>query len=45
MDVYVSFLHYEIEEDKYMEYLSKLEEKELIRYDYFEVALSETRIM
>ena len=28
---------------KYMEYLNKLEEKELIRYDYFEVALLETQ--
>lgn len=45
LDMDVSFLHYEIEEDKYMEYLNKLEEKELIIYDYFEVALSETRIM
>ena len=25
--------------------LNKLEEKELIRYDYFEVALSKTRVM
>jgi len=37
----VSFLHYEIEKDKYSEYLNKLAEKDLIRYDYFEVALSE----
>ncbi len=37
----VSFLHYELEKDKYSEYLNKLAEKDLIRYDYFEVALSE----
>ena len=41
----VSFLRYEIEKDNYSEYLNKLAEKELIRYDYFEVALSEIRIM
>ncbi len=29
----VSFLHYEIEKDNYSEYLNKLAEKELIRYD------------
>jgi hypothetical protein len=40
-----SFLHYEIDKDNYSEYLNKLAEKELIRYDYFEVALSEIRIM
>jgi hypothetical protein len=39
----VSFLHYEIEKDKYSEYLNKLAEKDLIRYDYFEVALSECK--
>jgi len=41
----VLFLRYEIEKDNYSEYLNKLAEKELIRYDYFEVRLSETRIM
>jgi hypothetical protein len=41
----VSFLHYEIDKDNFSEYLNKLAERELIRYDYFEVALSETRIM
>jgi hypothetical protein len=30
LDMNVSFLHYEIEEDKYAEYLNKLQEKELI---------------